>query len=94
MLDFKIRPDSGAPYEVTATTRDLYVWEKAGPKRSMNKLLQDMSIVDLYQVAHVASRRRQLFEGSLEEFAQTCDMDFEVQKEEPDPTQPAPSTEP
>jgi hypothetical protein len=89
MLDFTVRPDNAEPYEVKATTRDLRLWEKAGPGRSMSKLLSDISIASLYELAHIASKRQQLFTGSLTEFEETCELEFE-EIEAPDPTRPAP----
>jgi hypothetical protein len=71
-----IKPDGGEPYEVEATTRDVLVWEKAGQNRSMSRLVNDMRIADVYQVAHIAARRLQLFTGSLKDFEETCDLDI------------------
>jgi hypothetical protein len=89
MIDFTIRPDNAEPYTVNATARDLRLWEKAGPGRSMSKLLGDISITSLYELAHIASRRQQLFTGTLAEFEETCELEFE-ETEAPDPTRPAP----
>jgi hypothetical protein len=44
-------------------------------------------MADMYKLAHLASKRQQLFNGTLDEFASSCDIDFE-EEEEPDPTQP------
>lgn len=91
MIDFTIKPDGGEAYEVTATTRDIYVWEKAGRDRTINKLIGDVSMQAMYELAHVAARRQQLFTGALDEFVESCDLDFE-QPEDVDPTLLARST--
>lgn len=91
MIDFTIRPDDGEPYELKATTRDVYMWEKAGANRSVSKLLGDVSMQAMYQLAHVAARRQQQFGGTLEEFVASNELDFST-AEAPDPTPSAPST--
>jgi hypothetical protein len=92
MIDFTIRPDDGEPYELKAGTRDVYVWEKADPKnRSVSKLLGDVSVMAMYQLAHVAAYRQQMFNGTLDEFVGSNELDFTT-AEAADPTPPAPST--
>jgi hypothetical protein len=76
MFTLTIKPDGGEPFEVEATTRDVLVWEKTGQNRSMSTLVNDMHIADVYQVAHIAARRLQLFTGSLKDFEETCDLDI------------------
>jgi len=92
VFTFTVRPDGGGPFQVKASTRDVLVWEKAGPNRSMAKLIEDLHLASVYQVAHIAARRQQLFDGSLDEFEKTCDLDIDkvLQVDEPDPTQQAP----
>jgi hypothetical protein len=92
MIDFKVQPEHGEAFEVKADSRDIYVWEKAGRGRSMAKLLSDLHMTELYQVAHIAARRQQLFMGSLDEFAE-CVLHFETdddEGEDADPTRPGP----
>ena len=95
MFTFKITPDGGDTFEVPAGTRDVLVWEKSGPNRSISGLLNNLKATDMYAIAHIAAKRQQLFTGSLHEFEQTCeiatDSMFEV---EPDPTQQDPSAGP
>ncbi|TKG58050.1 hypothetical protein [Prauserella endophytica] len=88
MIDFKIRPDGGEPFEVTATTRDILNWEKVTKGASLKQLMEDLHAGDLYKVAHFASKRTQQFTGTLQEFEQSCDLEFEIE-EEKDPTQSA-----
>lgn len=92
MFEFKITPEHGDSFEVTATSRDVLVWEKTTKGRTMKSLRDDLAINDLYKIAHLASKRQQLFTGTLQEFEETCDLDFE-EEEEPDPTQSGASTE-
>ena len=92
MIDFTIHPDGGEPYEVKATARDVLMWEKGGRDRSVLKLLTDLHMSWLYQVAHISSKRTQQFTGTLDEFEKTCELAFEAE-EPPDPTRSAPSTE-
>lgn len=89
MMDFKVTPDEGDEYEVTATSRDVYVFEKTHKGKSFNGVMTDMHMTDLYALAHIASRRQQLYTGSLDEFAKTCDIDpINSDDDDPDPTQP------
>jgi len=101
VFTFTIKPDGGEPFEIEASTRDILVWEKAGRDRSMSRLVNDMHMADVYQVAHIAARRLQMFTGPLDEFEKTCDLDIrkiltdesdgdDGSDGESDPTQPGP----
>ncbi len=98
MFTFKVTPDGGEPYQVVAGSRDLRMWEKAGPNRSIGKLLADMRMSALYEVAHIAARRQQLFTGTLDDFGNTCeltlpqeyDTEYDDGEGPSDPTQPVP----
>lgn len=92
MIEFHVSPDGGEPYEVTATSRDVYIWEKLGKGRTLAQLKDNLQMADMYQLAHLASKRQQLFTGSLEEFTDTVDLDFEEEEDE-GPTRPGASTE-
>jgi hypothetical protein len=93
MISFKVTPENGEPYRVTATARDVLTWEKTSKGKSFTALMSDPHLADLYRIAHLASWRQQLFTGSLPDFESTCEIDME-DDEEPDPTQSAPSAEP
>lgn len=93
MIEFTVVPDGGETYVVTATSRDVFVWEKLGKGRSLSQMKANLHMADMYQLAHLASKRQQLFAGSLEEFTDSCDLQFE-EDDEPDPTQPEASPEP
>lgn len=99
MFDFTITPDGAEPYPLTASSRDVLAWEKTGKGRSFQTLLTDRRLVELYSLAHIASKRQGLFDGSLAEFEESCDLragrdDQDEDADGPDPTQPAPSAEP
>lgn len=90
MIDFTVRPDGGEPYKVTATSRDIWQWERTNRGASFNALMVNMQMVDLYKVAYIASRRQGLFTGTEKEFNETVDIVADESDGEPDPTQPAP----
>lgn len=98
MITLTITPDNGEPYKVTATSRDVFAWEKTtGSKKSFVDLINEPTMVDLYRVAHLACWRQGLFTGNQAEFEATCEVTGgvdDVEDEEPDPTQPAASAEP
>lgn len=94
---FEVRPDDGEPYRVTAHSRDILTWEKAGKGRSLGELAQNPSLGAFYGLAYFAARRQGLFTGTLAEFEQQVDLeplDDEEDEEAPDPTRPGPSAEP
>lgn len=92
MFTFTIHPDAAPEYELKATSRDLYVWERTGRDRSLAKLLESASIASCYELAHITAVRLGKFTGSLDAFAATNDLEFR-EEEEPDPTQPDHSPE-
>jgi hypothetical protein len=89
MIAFKVTPDAGEPYEVTATSRDVYVWEKANRGKTFKAVAESGSIVDLTEIAYHAARRQGHYSGTLVAFAQEHDIEG-TEDEEPDPTPPAP----
>jgi hypothetical protein len=96
VITVTVTPDGGEPYELTATARDVLNWEKTSRDKTVVDLLTGFNMVDLYRVSHLAASRQQLFTGSLKEFEETCEVEFqeEDQEPEPDPTQPVPYTGP
>lgn len=92
MFQFKITPDGGEPYELTADSRDVLRWERGGKGRSVAKLRETLSFVDLYALAHLAAKRQGRADGSLAEFEESCTFEFvadEDEDESGDPTRPA-----
>lgn len=90
MITFKITPDGGEAYTVTASSRDIFQWERTNRGASFNSLMADMHMVDLYKVAFIASRRQGLFTGTEKDFQEQVDLAAQDEEEEPDPTRPAP----
>ncbi|GAB3817471.1 hypothetical protein [Kribbella italica] len=93
MLTLQITPDGAQPYSVTATARDILSWEKSTKgSKTFIELMASPTMVDLYRIAHLACWRQGLFTGNQREFEDSCEVTFEEETEEPDPTEPEPST--
>lgn len=89
MIDLKISPDGAEPYVVTAAPRDILVWERTGRDRSFDSLMSAMRISDLYELAHITSRRLGLTALDRPTFETSCDVAPHAGTEEtaePDPT--------
>ena len=86
MIEFKVKLESGEDFEVAATSRDLLMWEKTTKGASLKTLMDDPKMIDMYKLAHFASRRAGFFAGTLAEFEDGAVLEFEV-PDEPDPTQ-------
>jgi hypothetical protein len=79
MFTFTVTPEHGDPFRVKADSRDIYMWEKTSRDKTLAGLYENMAIVDLYVIAHIASRRQRLFAGDLAEFV-TCVLDTEEEE--------------
>lgn len=91
MFNFRVAPDQGEPFNVTAGSRDVLAWEKAGPGRSVSAVLENPTLTAFYGLAYAAAHRQRLFTGTQAEFEATCDLTRSVVDEEAsDPTPPAP----
>ncbi len=88
MFTFSVRPDDGEEFRVTATSRDIVVWEKTAQGRTFADLAK-AAMSDFYGSAYIAARRQGLFEGTRKDFDASVDLDVE-EDDEPDPTQPDP----
>lgn len=86
MIEFNVKLASGDNFEVSATSRDLLMWEKTTKGASLKTLMDDPKMVDMYKLAHFAARRASFFTGTLAEFEEQAELEFEV-PDEPDPTQ-------
>jgi hypothetical protein len=97
VITLQVTPDDAEPYKVTATSRDVLMWEKTTKgDKSFVDLVQSPNLVDLYKVAHLASHRQGLFTGPYADFEATCEVtgaDDEETDAEPDPFQSDPSTD-
>lgn len=94
MITLQVTPDDAEPYTVTATSRDVLMWEKTTKGgKSFVDLVQSPNLVDLYKVAHLASHRQGLFTGPYADFEARCEVTgVDEEDPEPDPTQSAAST--
>lgn len=88
MFEFKVIPDGGEPYELTATSRDVYTWERTSKGRNLRTLRDGIAMADLYELAWIAARRQGLTTlDNPRAFADSADLEFEEEdQEEPDPT--------
>lgn len=89
MFEFKVIPDGGEPYELTATSRDVYTWERISKGRNLRTLRDGIAMADLYELAWIAARRQGLTSAdTLRAFSDCTDLEFEEEEdqEEPDPT--------
>lgn len=93
MIDIRVVPDGGEPWDVKVTARDVLKWERLGGDRSISALDDDIKMRDMYELAHLASQRTDKFTGSLEAFEDSCDLSF-GDVDEGDFIQSAPSTDP
>ena len=85
-IDFTVKPDGGEQYSVKATSRDVVVFEKVSKGRTLVNLLEERAFTDLYRLAHIASKRQGMFTGTLQEFEETVDLDFDLEDDDTDPT--------
>lgn len=89
MIDFHLtNTDTDNKFDVTATTRDVVAWETSGRGRSFKKLMDDMRMTDLYELAYHASVRTGNFVGSTDKFKETIDLSFEGDENDVNPTNP------
>lgn len=94
MITFTLDPDEGDEYQVTATSRDVYMWEKVYRGKSLGQLKANLLMGDLYALAHLACKRQRQFAGTFDEFEESHDLKFETDdQQEVGPTPPAASPE-
>jgi hypothetical protein len=89
MFKFKVRPEGLAEFELTATSRDVYTWERTTKGAAFSNLQSDLRMADLYRIAGLAAVRQGLWDGTQPQFEQSCDLEL-VDDGEADPTRPAP----
>lgn len=101
MIKFALKPEAGGDLvELTADSRDIYMWERSYKGKSFGALKSKLMMEDLYQLAYVTWRRqRGETVGTLGDFVDAYLLEFkqtglgENGEDEPDPTQPAASDE-
>jgi hypothetical protein len=96
MLRCQVFPDDGSPFEVAAYSRDVRAWEQQGRGRRFADFQQDrLTMTSVYGLTFIAAKRQGLWQGTLQEFEEGCDvmpMDEEDEAGEADPTSEGPST--
>lgn len=94
MITFTLTPDDGEEFEVTATSRDVYMWERVYQGKSLGQLKANLLMGDLYALAHLACKRQRQYVGKFEDFEASHDLDFKEDKQNgAGPTPPAVSPE-
>jgi hypothetical protein len=85
MITFKVTPDDGTEYEVTATPRDVLLWERQTRDAKFSNFASP-SYADIYGLAFFASKRQRMFDGNRATFEDTCEVQpiEDVQDYEPD----------
>lgn len=75
MYDFTMTPDEGEPYDITATSRDIAVWERTGYQNSLKALLEAPTMKAFYSLAYTACRRQgRTVPDSLDGYMGTTDL--------------------
>ncbi|MFI5561505.1 hypothetical protein ACIA2T_19680 [Amycolatopsis japonica] len=75
-------PDEGAAFEVEVKTRDIAAWERSTGK-AFSHLDEDMKLDDMYELAYAAAVRLKLYDGTVEDFKLTTDIEFKGEDESP-----------
>jgi hypothetical protein len=77
MFKLKINPDDGEPFEVESTSRDIVKWECSAKNRSVGRLVEDMRMTDITDLAWFAADRRGLTRLDIRAWREQVDIDFE-----------------
>lgn len=85
MFQFRVTPDNGEPFDVTAGMRDVRWWEKTHRGRSMG-MLQSAAGVSagvLFEIAYSAARRQGFVPDTMtgDAFADAFEIDVETTEE-------------
>jgi hypothetical protein len=78
MYTFQIEPDDGEPFQVVARMRDVLAWERANPGKTAQELTENTKLGDIYWIAHHAAKRQGKFDGTRQEFENSCDVSMGV----------------
>lgn len=73
MITFKVTPDDGTEYEVTATPRDVLLWERQVRGAKFANFASP-SYEDIYGLAFFASKRQRLFDSNRKDFEELCEV--------------------
>jgi hypothetical protein len=93
MFDFKITPDEGDTFELTAGMRDIVMWERTHKGRAFAQLGDGgMSATMLYEIAYSACRRQGLVPREISEQQFIASYEIELGEDEPAAEPEAPPT--
>lgn len=67
MFEFRIVPDDGEAFDLTAGMRDLVMWEKTHRGRALAQVGDGLSASMVYEIAFSACRRQQVLPRDLTE---------------------------
>ena len=81
MFTFTITPDGEESFRVTASSRDLVQWERRNKSASLTALREQMRMTDLYKIAYIAAVRQHFYDGTEQEFNDSCDLELEEEDE-------------
>jgi hypothetical protein len=76
MMEIRVVPDGGEPYDLTITSRDILAWEKVHKGMTFAKFQENINMGHLYDLAHRAATRTRVFSGNLRDFEESHDIDF------------------
>lgn len=81
MFEFKIKPDDGDEFALTAGMRDLRMWEKTHKGRGMGSLgdKSTLTATIMFEIAYAACKRQGRIPATLtgDEFADQYEIDIE-----------------
>lgn len=88
MIEIRVVPDDGAPYDVTVTTRDILAWERVHKGVKFAQIQENMTMAHLYDLAHRAATRTRQYSGNLAQFEDGNDLELLEDSGSADPTRP------
>lgn len=83
MFEFRVVPDEGEAFDLTAGMRDLVMWEKTHKGRGLAQVGDGLTASMIYEIAFSACRRQQLLPRELAEadFVAGYEVDVETAQE-------------
>jgi hypothetical protein len=75
MIELRVLPDDGEPYNVTARGRQILTWEQTSRNNTLLRLNEAPTMPDLYFLAHLVAVKEGKFSGSLAEFTAAVDIE-------------------
>jgi hypothetical protein len=89
VIDLRVIPDDGEPYQVTARGRQILVWEQISRNNTLLRLNEAPTMPDLYFLAHLVAVKDGKFTGTLEEFKSSVDIEpIPANEDDEVPTRP------